>query len=209
MKRLPTLLGLLIILLPFSMGSCSSGGGASTFSRPSSLMKQYIQEKIEQIPYQHGEELILNLQWLAQSGEQSIPQLAKSLNHKIPKTRSSVAWVLGQIGNKKAVKLLRRHTNDSQPVVRFEIARALLVLGDFSRITELIRGLESGMQGVRYHCFEILTKKTGKSFDYDYRSKDVVSRKAAAAKWSKWWHTQDSDEWFRREENASLAGPGK
>ena len=71
----------------------------------------------------------------------------------------------------------------------------------------MINGLESELQGIRYRCFEILSKKTGQTFDYDFRSKDATARKASALKWRIWWRTQNTDEWFKRGLNPAVAGP--
>lgn len=67
-----------------------------------------ITRRVEQIPYQHREELLQSLMWLAQTGEQTIPALLTGLHHGNPKVRSSCAWVLGRIGDRRVIPTCSR-----------------------------------------------------------------------------------------------------
>ena len=89
------------------LGACASteNHSESPYQQPNSLMKDEIHQRVEQIPYQHRDELLQNLLWLAQSGEQSIPELLTGLRHENPKVRSSAAWVLGRIREMRGGKL--------------------------------------------------------------------------------------------------------
>jgi HEAT repeat protein len=66
-----------------------------------------IDQRIEQIPYQHREELLQNLLWLAQTGEQTIPAVLDGLRHDNPKVRSSCAWVLGRLRDRRTIPNLQ------------------------------------------------------------------------------------------------------
>jgi hypothetical protein len=161
-------------------------------------MEEMIQEKIKQIPYQHKEELLNNLMWLARAGDQAVPALDEALSHDDPKVRASCAYVFGQMGDKRTIPILQRHRNDPHPVARLEIARSLLILGDYSTVPLIIQGLNSDMQHVRYLCYDILHSTTGKTFDYDHRAVDPVDREPAIAKWQGWWEKQTTESWFQQ-----------
>ena len=51
----------------------------SKYVEPNSLMATEISDRIAQIPYQQQMELVNNLEWLAQTGEQAIPLLLEAL----------------------------------------------------------------------------------------------------------------------------------
>lgn len=56
------------LLLAFASCSSTPIASESPFQQPNSLMAGEIDQRIEQIPYQHREELLQNLMWLAQTG---------------------------------------------------------------------------------------------------------------------------------------------
>src|SRR5690606_38136846 len=79
----------------------------NTFAQPNALMGAEIRERVDQIQYQHRDELLNSLLWLAQSGEQAIPALLDGLRHAQPKVRSNCAWVLAQIGDRRVIPSLQ------------------------------------------------------------------------------------------------------
>ena len=193
MKRLCTIVfgGLLL-----GLAGCASTS-QTKFVKPGKLMEDKIQERLAQVPYQHGEELLNNMLWLTQLGEQAIPYLAKALDSNVPKQRSSAAWILGRIGDRRAIPMLQRVKNDRNQIVRLEVARSLLMLGDWGEVGQLIHGLDSELQVVRYLCYEALTSVTGKSFGYDHRASDPVDREVALGKWQDWWKDRQGEPWFK------------
>ncbi|MFQ5504973.1 MAG: HEAT repeat domain-containing protein [Planctomycetota bacterium] len=197
-----SLIGMLAIL-----SGCSTTS-TEPFTPAGKIMSQLIQERIDRIPYQHKDELLSNLQWLSQQGEQAIPYLVPALDHEVPKVRSNAAWVLGVIGDKRSIPFLQSHSEDSSPIVRLEISRSLLLLGDYSHVPELIEGLDSEHSHIRFLCFSVLSTTTGKKFDYDLREKDEAKRKKSVEQWRQWWNTQRGDAWFS-EKNSDYAAPGK
>ena len=118
--------------LLFALASCSTTDGDSMtpFQQPNQLMSGEIDRRVEQIPYQHREELLQNLLWLAQTGEQTIPALLTGLEHDSPKVRSSCAWVLGRLRDRRTIPTLQRAMRDGEPGVRLEAARSLVLMGD-------------------------------------------------------------------------------
>ncbi|MEO6596694.1 MAG: HEAT repeat domain-containing protein, partial [Planctomycetota bacterium] len=101
------------LLFAFAACSTTKSSSESPFQQPNSLMAEEISRRVEQIPYQHRDELLQNLQWLAQTGEQTIPALLDGLRHENPKVRSSSAWVIGRIGDRRTIPDMQRATRDS------------------------------------------------------------------------------------------------
>lgn len=204
MKRLLSLAALAAILSPtFGLQSCASTSN-SDFVSPGEIMEEKIAESIAAIPFQHQQELVDNLLWLAQLGEQAIPAVSEALSAPEPKVRSSAAWVLGRMGDKRSIPFLRKQVSDSNEIVRLEVSRSLLSLGDYSQIPVLIAGLDSELQYVRFLCYDALSNTTGKSFDYDHRISDRGDRAGSVEKWQQWWAAQKKETWFQ---GSSLAAP--
>ncbi|MBK8097979.1 MAG: HEAT repeat domain-containing protein [Planctomycetes bacterium] len=185
-----------LALLPFAGCTSSAPQNASSYAKPNSLMADEITSRIEQIPYQHREELLLNLQWLSQAGEQAIPSLLSGLQHDNAKVRSSSAWVLGRIRDRRVIPEMRASLQDGNETVRLEVARTLLVLGDLATAPTLIEGLDSQRKEVRYLCHEALKSVTGRDFGYDHLAEDANSRRSAALSWRQWWGEYSGDNFF-------------
>ncbi len=190
------------------MSACSSTTSSemAKFAEPAPIIASVIKDRIEQIPFQHREELLENMLWLKAKGELAIPSLIRALDHKDPKVRSSAAWVLGMIGDKRAIPYLRKHSGETHPVTRLEIARSLLSLGDYSMVPTLIAGLEDEHTHIRFLCIEALRQATGKRFGYDHLTKDESLRKSGAEKWKAWWASKSKDPFFGA--SAVPAAPG-
>jgi len=205
MKSFPLVVATGVVVALGACGSTSSYEGHD-FAKPGEIMAQEINERINRIQYQRKEELISNLVWLKEAGEQAIPALSRALGHRVPKVRSSAAWVLGAMGDKRSIQFLRQHQSDSSPVVRLEVARAMLLLGDYEGVNELINGLESEHSHVRFLCYSALHSATGKEFGYDIQGEDAVARRASVDQWRDWWKKQSTDPMFN---GGALAAPNK
>lgn len=208
MKRILTLAaGAATLFSALTLSSCATTRGDSLdkqFVDPGDLMLEKIQERVAQIPFQHKQELLDNLLWLSQLGEQAIPSLVRSLSADDPKVRSSAAWVLGRMSDKRSIPFLRKGTTDTNEIVRLEVSRSLLLLGDYSQVPVLISGLDSPQQHIRFLCFDALQSSTGKSFDYDHRISDGIDRRGSVQRWQEWWAAQKSESWFQ---GSALAAP--
>ncbi len=201
---IPGLTGLLL----FTGCGSSTGTTERDFAKAEGLMRSVIQEHVDQIPYQHGNELLANLLWLKQKGEVAIPFLIKALDQPNPQTRSSAAWALWQIRDKRSIPYLQKHMRDPNPIARLEIARALVQLGDFSAIPILIEGLKSDTKYVRFQCMEALRSATGKNFGFDHLAEDPSVRTASIEKWEQWWTKRQQDPNFSSNFKGNLAKPG-
>jgi len=187
------------VLLLCALTACSTPAPApslDTWQQPNSLMAVEIDRRIEQIPYQHRDELFNNLVWLAQTGEQTIPSLLRGLQHENPKVRSSSAWVLGRIGDRRTIPDLQRVATDREPTVRLECARTLVMLGDLAWSPMLIEGLDSDRKEVRYMCHDVLKSATGHDFGYDHLQESKEQMTLAVLRWRQWWSEYSGDAQF-------------
>ncbi len=185
-------------LLLLALGACSlfSSEEKSVYAQPNSLMADEIENRVQQIPFQHRDELLTNLLWLAQTGETTIPTLIKGLKHDSPKVRSSCAWVLGRIHDRRTIPQLQSVQKDTNETVRLEVARSLVVLGDMKPAPSLIEGLDSEKKEVRFLCHEALKAATGRDFGFDHLSDNVTQRRMAVLGWRQWWSDYAGDPFF-------------
>ncbi len=207
MKRLA--LSSLLFLLP----ACGTTKvEESLFTEPNRLMGQEIDDRVDQITYQHREELYNNMLWLAQVGEQAIPSLLRGLEDSEPKVRSSCVWILGRIGDRRTIPSLKPLVTDDNERVRLEAARTLLVMGDVSTSPVLIEGLDSDKVQVRYLCHEVLKATSLRDFGYDHLSEDMMTRQKSVYEWRNWWSEQSGDSFFAssyaEEHNIDTGEPG-
>ena len=200
--------------LLFALASCSTTEHTvSPYQQPNELMSSEINQRIDQIPFQHREELIQNLLWLSQTGEQTIPALLRGLQHENPKVRSSCCWVLGRLRDRRTVDNLRTLVTDDQSSVRLEAARTLVLMGDLDQSPSLIEGLDSERKEVRYMCHEALKSATGHDFGYDHLNESQQDMQLAVLRWRQWWGEYGGDTFFASSyEQAhglnNLAAPG-
>lgn len=205
-------LPLLSLLSLLSLSACGTTVFGPNFAEPNALMAKEIRNRVNQMPYQHRQELLDNMLWLAaKAGEQAIPTLLQGLHHKEAKVRSSCAWVLCKIGDKRVIPYLQDKVNDPHESVRLEVARSLVYLGDLKQIPTLIKGLDSHLLPVRYNCHMALKDATKRDFGYDHLSESDTQRKKAVLAWWKWWGDQSGDPWFAKKyaQDNGLAVPGQ
>jgi hypothetical protein len=185
--------------LLFAFAACTTTetkSSGSPYQQPNALMAGEITRRVEQIPYQHREELLQSLMWLAQTGEQTIPALLAGLHHENPKVRSSCAWVLGRIGDRRVIPDLQQVMKDDEPTVRMEGARTLVLLGDLNWSPTLIEGLDSDRKEVRYLCHEALKSATGHDFGYDHLNENKDQMMVSVLRWRQWWSEYAGDPFF-------------
>lgn len=200
--------------LLFALASCSTTESTvSPYQQPNSLMSSEINQRIDQIPFQHRDELLQNLLWLHQAGEQTIPALLRGLNAEDPKVRSSCCWVLGRLRDRRTVNDLRQLVTDSEASVSLEACRTLVIMGDLEQSPRLIEGLDSDRKEVRFMCHEALKSATGHDFGYDHLTPNQNEMQLAVLRWRQWWGEYGGDTFFAtsyQKENglSSLAEPG-
>ena len=176
-----------------TLTACSTTEPVSRFQQPNELMGTEIRQRIDQIPFQHREELVQNLLWLAQAGEQAIPSLIAGLGAEHAKVRSSCCWVLGRMRDRRTVPDLQRLTSDRETSVRMEASRSLVLMGDIDQAPRLIEGLDSDRKEVRFMCHEALKAATGHDFGYDHLGPDQSALQTAVLRWRQWWGSYSGD----------------
>ncbi len=185
--------------LLFAFAACSTtGSNESPYQQANSLMAGEITRRVEQIPFQHRDELLQNLLWLAQTGEQTIPAVLDGLRHESPKVRSSCAWVLGRIRDRRTIPNLQQAMRDSDQTVRMECARSLVTMGDLEWSPNLIEGLDSDRKEVRFLCHEALKTATGHDFGYDHLNQNVADLQQSVLRWRQWWSEYSGDDLFAK-----------
>ncbi len=186
----------IIPLILATLTGCMTTGSDQSYAKANTVMAAEISRRIQEIQFQHRTELLDNLMWLAQAGEQAIPSLLPALKHDEPKVRANAAWVLGRIKDRRAIGDLQSAAGDSNPTVRIEVARSLVTLGDVKYAPALIEGLDSERPAVRYNCHQALKEATGRDFGYDHLAENVTERQRAVLRWRQWWGEQFQDQWF-------------
>lgn len=180
----------------FALAACTTTDTSSPYQQPNELMGTEISQRIDQIPFQHREELIQNLLWLVQAGEQTIPALIEGLCHENAKVRSNCCWVLGQLRDRRTVPDLQSLITDPAPSVQLEAARSLVLMGDIAQAPKLIEALDSDRKEVRYLCHEALKTATGHDFGYDHLGTDQRDLQLSVLRWRQWWGEYSGDRLF-------------
>ncbi len=203
-------IGAILLLLP-ACSTTDQPAESTSFQNPNSLMAGEITSRVEQIPYQHRDELLENLLWLTQQGEQTIPALLQGLRSDNAKSRSSCAWVLGRLRDRRTIPNLQTLMRDGDPSVRMEAARSLVTMGDLNWSSTLIEGLDSERKEVRYLCHEALKVATGHDFGYDHLNANETELRMATLRWRQWWGEYSGDTMFaqsyQRQHNLQPSAP--
>ena len=184
MRVAPHLLLVALLSVGALTGCVSSEPGVA---RPGEdvILRTEIQRRVAEIPYMHGVELVTNLERLAEIGEPAAHYLVGALDSPQALTRSSVAWTLGAMGDRRNIPALRELLDDRVPGVRYQAASSLVELGDASGFPVLVEGLADADIQARYKCFESLRDATGNDFGYEHDA-DPEFRRAAVARWRSW-----------------------
>lgn len=185
-------------LFLFLQACSTTNAVADGFDKPNSLVAEEINRRVDQIPFQHRDELFDNLVWMVQNGEQSVPAMIEGLGHDDAKVRSSCAWVLGRLRDRRTIPALQNAMGDRDTDVRLEVARSLVSMGDLKWSKTLIEGLDSDEKQVRFMCNETLKTATGHDFGYDHLSANDGERRAATLRWRQWWGEYSGDTFFAR-----------
>jgi hypothetical protein len=145
-----------------------------------------VAERVAQVQYQSGNELLGTLQELVGYKEVALEPILKALPDADPRTRANLLYVLSFLRRPEAHAALSRSLADEHPVVRYEAASGLIGQGDLSSVPVLISFLESSDRRMRYKAFTALSQATGEEFGYDFNS-DPVDQEEAIGLWRGWW----------------------
>lgn len=176
-----------ILALP----SCLSGPEPRETERDgyavaSPVLQREIDQRVENLPYVHGKDLQTSMARLIYIGEPAIMRLSESLEHEDAKARGAAAYILGEIGDKRAIPMIRPLLDDPVTIVRFEAAGALATLGDWSSLTVLIGALRHEKSSIRLKAFQVLSAQVKQDFGFIYNAPED-EREKAVRRWEEWW----------------------
>jgi HEAT repeat protein len=114
-----------------------------------------------------------------------------------PGVRANLVYTLSLIGGGQAHALVSRQISDQSPVVRYEVAAALLQFKDWSGVPVLIGFLEAEDRRIRFKSFQALSAFAKQDFGYDFGAPEP-ERTAAVTRWKEWWTEKRSDLVFAR-----------
>lgn len=183
-----------LAVLSISTFSCASTPKLP-FNEPNALLRQQIDKRVNDLRYTHGVELMNSLDWLARCGELAFYALIEALESPDTTTRSSAANILGRGRDRRVIPYLQKKANDPDIRTRFEVARALLRLGDWSNMPILIAGLRDTSEYVRALCNDALKSSTQIDFGF-VPSAPESEREPKVQKWEGWWQSRSKDFFF-------------
>lgn len=182
-----------VFVLSGLVSGCTSMAKRPAYLEAGPALQREIDDRVANIQYLRGRELVSNLRRLIWIGEPAIPTLLDAVGNADPKTRGSAAYVLGEIRDPRVVEELRDALGDRVPEVRYEVAASLVTIGDWSSVPTLIEGLADPSPGNRNKCIGILKLKIGKDFGYVADASET-DRYDAIRRWHEWWASSRNGE---------------
>ncbi len=185
-------------LLPFlALAACVSSSEVRETERDgyavaSPVLKREIDQRIENLKYLHGKDLRASMARLIYIGEPAIPALVDVLASHDPKTRGSASYILGEIGDKRAIPAISGLLDDPVEFVRLEAAGALATLGDWTCLPTLIGALRHDNAAIRLKAFQVLLTQVKQDFGYVYNA-PASERERAVERWEAWWKTAHAE----------------
>lgn len=187
-----------------------AAGCASTpktpFEAPTQHMRQEIERKISEIPFTREWERINALDWLTRCGESAFNPLIAALDSSDSDIRAGAANVLGRSLDRRLIPYLSKRADDADPRVRYEFARSLLRLGDWSKVPALISGLRDESEYARALCNDALRQYTKADFGFQPGA-PKEQREEPIRKWENWWNARTKDAFFGKDKNSSRVSP--
>ncbi|MFT7171521.1 MAG: hypothetical protein ACI80K_004675, partial [Paracoccaceae bacterium] len=141
------------------------------------------------------DDFVRHSDWFQTVGE---PAYTKLLEMVLSPDQKQQAFALSVIAAQRDVRMLQplRETAPLDSIEneqrRFEMARALLMLGDNSGIPVLLDGLESSSPGIRRLCIAALKRGTNQDLSYHGGDSEEVRAQSVAA-WRQWWSEMNQD----------------
>ena len=199
-------LGLLVLA-----ASCSSTKGAApsavesgaevTWLEPSPSLARDIELHSMEVSQMAAQDDFIRLSdWFQSVGEPAYPKLLEmaASTDDIQKT-----FALSVIAAQRDARILPS-LQEAVPMSsiakqqhRYEMARALLMLGDHSGVPILIDGLESSSRGARAQSITALNRGTNAGIPYNAAA-SAQERADSVAAWRKWWSEMEQDTLLQR-----------
>ncbi|MBK8179487.1 MAG: hypothetical protein IPK67_11510 [Planctomycetes bacterium] len=160
----------------------------------SPVLRQQIEDEAQRLPWTHGRERVEQIHWFATVGEPAYEKLLELAQDERPDVAGSALAAMGATRDSRLVTSLRQlpWKPDAPPTLRFERARTLLRLGDWSEAPVLIEGLRHESLMMRALCAQALYDTTGERFGYDAKEAEIA-REDAVQRWQAWWKERLSE----------------
>ena len=154
---------------------------------PSPALSQQIEDQVSRLPWTHGTDRVEIIGWFAGVGEPAYDCLLQLCLDPRADVASSALGALGATGDSRLVHHIRRldWPEGLAREVKFERARALVRLGDWSQVESLIRGLSSEELWARSWSIHALEEATKQTFGF-YPTDEPEERAEAVARWQTW-----------------------
>lgn len=180
----------LIVALALALAGCAASpdeGATPGWLEPSPRLAEQIEDQARRLPWCHGQERVDLIHWFATIGEPAYARLLDLCLDPRPEVAASAVAALGASGDSRLVDPLNGldWPKTMDPEVRYERARALLRLGDWRQLEELIGGLEDDSLWTRAWCAKALEEVTRQRLGFDPRANES-DRAAAVARWREW-----------------------
>ncbi len=186
---------ILVALAVLAAGCAStSSPEANTWVEPSPSLARQIEDQSRRLPWSHGEERVELIHWFATIGEPAYSRLLELCLDTRPGVASSAVAALGASGDSRLVEPLNALAwkDPVHPQVGYERARALLRLGDWSLVGDLIDGLEDESLWTRAWCAKALEEVTRQRFGYSPQA-DEAERAVAVERWRAWMRSRAAE----------------
>ena len=159
----------------------------------SPTLKSHIDDNAKRLPWTHGVERVQMIQWFASIGEPAYAKLLEMISDPRPDVAGSAYASLGATRDMRLVEHIHKVPAPEGNVdLRYERARALLRLGDFEVIPDLIAGLRDERPLARALCSQMLVEATRENFGFDPKG-EPAAREEAVLKWEAWYKTRVGD----------------
>ena len=166
--------------------------GPSCGPTPVEQVEAQVRQRIDHMKYEKGTELLSSIETIASCKEIALKPINEALKTEQPPIRANLVYTLGIMGGSQAHAIVARQISDRSPVVRYEVAAALLGFKDPSGVPILIGFLEDEDRRIRFKSFQALQAFAKEDFGYDFGAPED-SRAAAVARWKKWWEAKRSE----------------
>ncbi len=200
-----------ILGLVLLSGSCSSTKGAapsgmdaeaevSWLEASPSLARDIELHAMEVSQMAVQDDFIRLSDWFQSVGEPAYPKLLEMAGSSDDAQRTFALSVIAAQRDPRLLSPLRERvpmSSIAKQQHRYEMARALLMLGDNSGIPVLIDGLESPSRGARAQSITALNRGTNAGIEYNAAASEQ-ERAASVAAWRQWWSEMDRDMLLQR-----------
>jgi len=160
---------------------------------PSAGLEEKIERNADRVPWTNVlDERVELIRWFAGVGEAAYPTLLELAADPRPIVSGTALAALGATRDPRLVEHVRALPATGSADIELEKARTLLMLGDWSQLNVLVRGLRDERHYTRAVSIRALREATQEDFGFD-PSAEPEAREKAVAQWDSWWRTRVSD----------------